>query len=126
MSEGALFGDEFVQRGDQGIHVRHSGGDGEIEGLEAAIWFFKVLCREGVVLPFFCRWTVMQDHVHGSQSSGGAILFLPEDRYSSQCLVGGFQQQRAGPTGGGLNDLVLASFAIDTNNLGQKARDLNR
>ena len=70
-------------------------GHGEVEGLEAAGAVREVRGGQGVALPQFRGFVVVQDHVHPRQRPGGVVHLLTVDADAVRRFVRGFEQQRA-------------------------------
>ena len=83
-------------------------GDGEVEGLEAAVAVLEVRAGERVAPPELGGRVAVQDHVHPGQRPGGVVHLLAVDRDAAGRLVGGLEEQRAGAAGGVVDGLVLA------------------
>ncbi|MNC37074.1 hypothetical protein D3C75_856270 [compost metagenome] len=82
---------------------------------------------QGVVLPDFRRWAVMQDHVHLGQGAGGVVHFLAVNGQveagGAFGFVVGFEQQRAGAAGRVVDALLTVGSASQADNLGHDPRD---
>ena len=101
-------------------------GDGEVEGLEAAVQVLEIGGSQGIATPEFGRRVVVQDQVHPCQRPGGIVLLLAVDGDAARRLIGGLEQQRAGTAGGIVDGLVLAGVRADADHLSHDARDLGR
>ena len=68
----------------------------------------------------------MKDHVHARQGAGGVILLLAVDGNLGLGFIGGFEQQRAGSTGGIVNGGGSTGSGADANDFGHDAGDFSR
>ena len=101
-------------------------GDGEIEGLEAAVRVREVGGGQRVAVLQFGGFVAVQDHVHPRQRPGGVVFLLTVHGDAARRPVGGLEQQRAGTAGRIVNRLPPARVGADADHLGHDARDLGR
>ena len=105
-------------------------GDDVVEGLETAVRMLEVRRGECVGLPDLGFGTAVQHHVHARQSSSGVVHLLSVERKVQSgtilSLVMHLEQERTRATGGVIDGLRAAGGLLQSDYLGDDARDLGR
>ena len=101
-------------------------GDGEVEGLEAAVPVLEVRGGQRVAAPQIRGRVTVQEHVHTRQRPGGVVHLLTVDGDAARRLVGDLEQQGPGTTSRIVDGLSGAGFRADANHLRHDAGDLGR
>ena len=99
-------------------------GDGEVEGLEAAVRALEVGRGERVAAVQLRRRVLVQNHVHARQRPGGVVHLLAVHGDAVRRLIGGLEQQRARAARRVVDGLVLPRAGTDADHLRDDAGHL--